>query len=170
MPGKPPLSELLQDAAKGDPILADDMNRVIELATRNVDLPDAIQDSSGIRMARTRRRGGGGAGFVVFEIDAVGPYWGNTMAVECDYVIATVLRVSCGLTGVDVGDEINVWDFDQCWLNLPIEVLVGMRGRASQMRNDLEGVVTCRDPRAAEGNCLWEVNSLCCGEEIYGNS
>jgi len=169
MPGKPPLSELLGDVHQGQPIRASEENVLRQIATQNVDLPDAIQDSSGVRQARTRKRGGSGTGFIKFEIVAVGPYWGEDLGVACDYVVGKVLRVSCGLTGVSVDEEVNIWDFDQCWTDLPIEILVGMKGTAVEMRNDMEDVTDCRDDRAAEGACLWEVEHLCCGEEINGD-
>jgi len=111
--------------------------------------------------------GGGGAVQIRFEVLAAGPSLGD-LALECDYVVAKVLGVSCQGSGVEVDDEVNIWDADRCHFNIPIDILIGARGRAIQMKNDTEGVVDCLYELEDEGSCKWEVIALCCQEEIYG--
>lgn len=69
MPGKPPLSPLLPDVAVGDSLSAAEENLLRHLATRTVDLPDAIVDSRGIRMAQA------GAGATESTPVDPGLYW-----------------------------------------------------------------------------------------------
>jgi len=111
--------------------------------------------------------GTAGARVIRFEILAAGPFLGE-MAVECDSVRAEVLDVSCGGAGVNVGDEVSVWDPSRCHFNIPVEMLLGAHGTAVQVENDLEGIVDCYDALKEEGECLWVVQSLCCIEDVYG--
>ena len=104
---------------------------------------------------------------IQFEILSAGPFLGDD-SLECDYVVAEVLHVSCQGTGVEVGDEVNVWDPSRCQFNIPIEVLIGSHGWAISVVNDTEDVVDCLYELAAEGACRWVVQTLCCVEEIYG--
>lgn len=52
MPGEPPLANLLKMVAAGEKLSAAEENLLRQLATRTVDLPDALVDSRGIRQAR----------------------------------------------------------------------------------------------------------------------
>ena len=108
---------------------------------------------------------GGGAASIRFKVLSVGPSLGSQVD-DCDYVVAEVLGVSCSSSNVSVGDEVYVWDPSYCHFNLPISVLVGARGTATSMTNDLNGVIACLDARL--GTCRWVVHSLCCTEEICG--
>jgi hypothetical protein len=119
------------------------------------------------KRARWHGKGGGGAGIIRFKVLSAGPFLGDT-ALECDYVVAEVLGISCKGAGVSVGDQVNVWDPSECHFNIPLEVLVGTHGMAAKMVNDTEGV-DCLDTRLAEGSCRWVVQTLCCVEEIYGS-
>lgn len=119
------------------------------------------------KRARWQKHGGGGAGVIRFEVVSAGPYLGDVTP-ECDYVRAEVLSVSCKGAGVSVGDEVNVWDLSRCKFNLPSEVLIGTHGWATKMVNQ-STIYECSDDQAAEGNCRWEVTSLCCAEELYGS-
>lgn len=120
------------------------------------------------KRARWHGKGGGGAPQIRFEVTAASPSQGNDQ-VECDYVTAEVLAVSCGGAGVSVGDEVVVWDPSRCQFAIPIEVLVGTHGWATRMVNATEGITDCLDERLAQGSCLWMVTTLCCCEEIYGS-
>lgn len=121
------------------------------------------------KRARWHGKGGGGAPIIRFEVLAAGPFLGDTV-LECDYVTAEVLGISCKGAGVSVGDEIIVWDPGRCQFNIPLEVLIGTHGWATKMVNDTEGADDCLDERVAEGACRWVVQALCCAEEIYGSS
>lgn len=122
----------------------------------------------GRRLKRARWHGkGGGTGVIRFEVTAAGPYLGDVTP-ECDYVVAEVLSVSCKGAGVAVGDSVNVWDLSRCKFNLPTEVLIGTHGWATKMVNQ-STIYECSDEQAAEGNCRWEITSLCCAEELYGS-
>lgn len=110
--------------------------------------------------------GGSGPATIRFQVLAAGPFLGDT-TVDCDYVVATILGKSCNST-VTVGDEVNVWDPSQCHFNLPLAILIGSRGTATDMFNDLVGEIDCSDDRLADGACRFVVHSLCCTEEICG--
>ena len=89
-------------------------------------------------------------------------------AIGCDSVTATVLEKGCGMTALATGDSITVYDPDFAYFNIPIDLLVGMYGYASEMQNPLfgsTGVADCEAEQAAQGNCYWCVTSLSCAEE-----
>jgi len=90
-------------------------------------------------------------------------------ALGCDHVVARVDHVSCGGTGVAVGDEVNVYDPEYCHFNLPIELLVGLSGTATWMKSenyqpDLDYVLDCVYDLQVTG-CMWMIDTLCCSEE-----
>ncbi len=125
----------------------------------------------GRRQKRARwhgRGGGGGTLSVRFQVEAAGPFLGDINTPECDFVVATILALSCGGSGVAIGEEVNVWDPSRCHFNLPIATLVGAHGFAVNMVSDLTGV-DCIDERASEGACHLVVVNLCCTEEIFGS-
>lgn len=90
-------------------------------------------------------------------------------ALGCDHVVVLVNHVSCGATGVAVGDEVRVYDPEYCHFNLPIELLVGLSGTATWNKSEnyqdgLEYLDYCiADLRAA--GCMWMIDTLCCSEE-----
>ena len=114
--------------------------------------------------------GPGGEGSVRFIIidanDQLGKY-----AIGCDVVSAQVTSVGCGTEGVEVGDIIDVYDFDFCHFNLPLQLLIGMTGTAHRMVNLFynedyaEDVTDCTQDVYNQGSCLWEVVKLCCAEQ-----
>lgn len=90
-------------------------------------------------------------------------------ALGCDLVVGIVNHVSCGYTGVRVGDEVNIYDPEYCHFNLPIELLVGMNGTATMMDSDyyqegLENVLPCVR-ELVDAGCMWMIDTLCCSEE-----
>jgi hypothetical protein len=106
---------------------------------------------------------------IMFEVTAAGPLLG-TGVVECDYVTATVKYVSCCNDGTEVGDEVLVWDPTRCKFAIPLEVLIGIHGWAIKTEKvipDLGEPYDCEDDLANIGRCIWVVQSLCCGEEIF---
>lgn len=112
---------------------------------------------------------GGGAGHAVirFEILSAGPFLGDQGTPECDSVVAEVLSISCAGADVEVGEEVIIWDPSRCNFNVPLEVLIGSHGWATEMINDTEEVIDCAYERLAEGACFWVVQTLCCVEDIY---
>ncbi len=90
-------------------------------------------------------------------------------ALGCDHVIVRVNHISCGGTGVAVGDEQEVYDPEYCHFNLPIELLVGLSGTATLMKSEnyqegLEYPLECVAELRA-GKCMWMIDTLCCSEE-----
>lgn len=88
----------------------------------------------------------------------------------CDYVTARVEHVSCGYTGVSVGDEVQIYDPEYCHFNLPIDLLVGLSGTATLMDSEyfqygLSDVVDCLYELLAMNSCIWMIDTLCCAEE-----
>lgn len=117
---------------------------------------------------RTRRvyPVGSSSGVEIVHFETVAFCYGINMGAGCSCIEAVVTRVPC-VSSVQVGDEITLWDPDQCWFNLPTDLLIGLRGTAMLLRtgDDLGGAhcVQTTDP----GDCMWVVQSLCCREEAY---
>lgn len=112
--------------------------------------------------------GGSGLAIIKFEVVAAGPYLGDVTP-ECDYVTAEVLNVTCAGSGVSISDEVRVWDPERCHFNIPIEVLVGAIGWAAKMTSpDPYAAFECLDDAQEDATCRWEVQTLCCTEQIYG--
>ena len=88
----------------------------------------------------------------------------------CDHVLATVTDVGCSTTSNVVGDTgVLIFDDDLCFFNLPVSILVGMKGTAEKFINpfaSVPGNVDCAAEARAEGACRWVVTGLCCNEEI----
>lgn len=135
--------------------------------------------------------GGGGSTTIRFQILSLGPFTSESSA-YCLTVLAEVLDVSCNGSGVNIGDEVVIWDPDQCQFSIPAELLVGLRGSAIMMRwanadtlgtgtgtgtnipipGRGGGISQCVGDLGSgtgwvEGECWWMVQTLCCGEEIY---
>jgi len=117
---------------------------------------------------RTRRvyPGGGGSSignewidFSVYEVCPILP----TGAIQA--VWAQVTRTSCQ-TSVEIGDIVLVYDPNNCWFNLPIELLSTLSGRADLTAGHDEVVLFCAEFRSL-GECYWKVTGLCCYEESY---
>jgi hypothetical protein len=128
-----------------------------------------------------------------FRIISVGPFIGEYSA-YCITVLAEVLDVSCGGSGVEIGDEVVIWDPSQCNFNIPADLLPGMYGTAIQMSwgtvdgtgsgsgsgtgtgsgptIGVPGISECVDGLGSgtgwvEGQCWWMVQTLSCGEDLY---
>lgn len=112
--------------------------------------------------------GGAGASTIQFEVLAISTYWCEESDAACNAVTAEVLQISCGGAGVQVGDEVVVWDPEACHFDVPIESLIGAVGTASRMALDLTYGMECYDELAEEGSCRWICTGLSCCEEIYG--
>lgn len=139
----------------------------------NVDDATALLQSIGTEEAtyqETRPRGGRGGGTttILFEIVRVLRGVGlNCNAMECE-----VLNVSCGGSGVAVGDLVTVYDEIGCIFNAPEHLLAGLRGYAIRMGNPS---YAADDPLVFEagtesiasptGTCRWCAQSTCCVEE-----
>jgi hypothetical protein len=117
----------------------------------------------------------GGAGeFISFVVDNVSDGIGETSA-GCNYVLATVTDIGHQTTAASIGDTgVKIFDEDFCYFNLPIPVLIGIKGKAIAYRNTYasSGV-----PPSGGGSCItqdiinssyrWVVTGLCCGEEVF---
>lgn len=105
--------------------------------------------------------GGGDGAIIAFEITDI--YRG--FGLNCNAVEAVVLNVSSG-SGVAEGDEIIVWDIDLgCNFALPPNLLIGLRGKASRMTNNVDPYTWVGPDTIPEGPTRWEVIRLCCAEE-----
>lgn len=112
---------------------------------------------------------GGGNEIIKFRILSASAAIGRGFN-GCDFVRAEVTQIGCRLSGVEIGDEVNIWDPDFCYFNLPIDLLTGLRGTAQKFQNsitpyDADNLVDCEYDVLAEGPCLWVATSLCCAEE-----
>lgn len=89
--------------------------------------------------------------------------------VGCDFVNARVNYISCDANGVEVGDEVRIFDPEYCHFGLPIDLLVGLCGTATMM--DAAEFVRTRLYMpdclyVLDGqDCLWMIDTLCCSEE-----
>jgi hypothetical protein len=105
--------------------------------------------------------------FIIIDVNATIGRGG----IGCDVVSAQVTSVGCGTEGVEVGDIIDVYDFDFCHFNLPLQLLIGMTGTAHKMANPYynedyaEDLSDCTQDVYNQGSCLWEVAKLCCAEQ-----
>lgn len=91
-------------------------------------------------------------------------------ATACDYVLGTVTDIGCNTTVNEVGDTgVKIFDDDLCFFNLPLYLLIGMKGTAERFVNPYFGNLDtsdCVQQGAEEGRCRWVVTGLCCNEEI----
>lgn len=83
---------------------------------------------------------------------------GTTQAVDVE-----VIGRSCQ-SSVAIGDIVRVFDPNLCWLNLPIELLSGLVGRADLAAVDGASFIFCAEFQDL-GECYWKIQSLCCREE-----
>lgn len=104
--------------------------------------------------------------WIDFEIVEWLPDISLTSGCEGAYVIITA--TSC-CSSVAEGDEVVVWDVDFCALDLPIDLLSGIHGRAwwGKRPSTMDDIPCVYGPPV--GSCLWSIGFLkCCGEEVYG--
>ena len=92
---------------------------------------------------------------------------------NCSCYEAEVIRVTC-VSSVRVGDIINIYDPDRCWLNMPASLLFGRKGTAilcdvGNNRGGHTDVCTLSGNILVSG-CFWKVQSLCCAEEQYATN
>jgi len=100
--------------------------------------------------------GGSSDGFIFFVPIEVCEGIGFT----CDCVKARVITASCG-SGVNVGDEVNVWDLNREHLQLPTELLWETVGQAHWVKiheSDYDR------PEGLTGTCRWAVVRMGCAE------
>lgn len=129
-------------------------------------------DATGEQECVVRFSGGsGGGGNEIIKFVILGPSRAiGRQFIGCDFVDAQVTYIGCRLSGVEIGDEVRIWDPDYCYFNLPIDLLVGLRGTAQKFDNpvtayDAENLIDCEYEIIAEGACHWVVTSICCAEE-----
>jgi hypothetical protein len=116
----------------------------------------------------------GGAGeFISFVVDNVSDGIGETSA-GCNYVLATVTDIGHQTTAASIGDTgVKIFDEDFCYFNLPIPVLIGIKGKAIAYRNTYasSGVSpsggSCITQDIIDRSYRWVVTGLCCGEEVF---
>lgn len=115
--------------------------------------------------------GTGGAEIISFKVLSSGYFIGETDNF-CLRVQAEVVAVNCPSNSVSVGDEISIWDPGGCQFNVPIEVLLNMRGTAVKMAPVPAGSSPFCGGVYAPGEeifdeCWWLVQTLCCVEDWY---
>lgn len=111
---------------------------------------------------------GGSTEIIKFTIDSPSEDIGSSSA-GCNYVITTVTDIGNTTSSVSVGDTgIKVFDEGMCFFNLPISVLVGMKGTAQAFRNIYNGdsASGCISASIVSAPFRWVVTGMCCGEEI----
>jgi len=103
-----------------------------------------------------------------FNVISAAPFVDGEVPV-CTAVLASVQSISCEADGLAILDEVIVWDPNRCWFTMPLDMLVGSYGTATEMtRPSAWGIDICVDYEALLGNCWWQVTGLCCTEDIYG--
>ena len=80
----------------------------------------------------------------------------------CDAVVATVLSAECG-SGLQIGDEVNVWDRSRSWFAMPEDLLFASSGNAHYMKVSDEERYNIGD--LDPGPCRWEVVNMNCIED-----
>lgn len=89
-------------------------------------------------------------------------------SIGCDNVSGIILEKVCGMSALSTGDSILIYDPEYTYFNMPLNLLVGMKGYAVEMQNPLAGstgIVECEAIQAQQGDCYWCVTSLQCAEE-----
>lgn len=110
-----------------------------------------------------RACGGGDGAIIAFQVTDI--YRG--FGLNCNAVEAVVTNVSSG-SGVAEGDSIIVWDIDLgCNFALPPNLLIGLKGKASRMTNNVNPYTWVGPDTIPEGPTRWEVIRLCCSEEEW---
>ena len=107
-------------------------------------------------------QGGGGGGkiwFTVLEIDYY--LW---ILPGCERVRAVVTQISCETTAVAVGDEVYIYDPVFCYFNVPIVILMQLRGTATLSQKGSLNLTACG---ITVPDCFWAVDSVHCLEEEY---
>jgi hypothetical protein len=96
--------------------------------------------------------------FITFQPFDVVPGIGSI----CDAVVATVLSAECG-SGLQIGDEVNVWDRSRSWFAMPEDLLFASSGNAHYMKVSDEERYNLGD--LDPGPCRWEVVNMNCIED-----
>jgi hypothetical protein len=105
-----------------------------------------------------------------FVIDSPTESIGASSA-ACNSVRVTVTDVGHTTTSVEIGDTgVIVFDEDLCFFNLPLSLLVGLKGKARAYKNIYADDVVddCLTTGVVEASFRWKVTGLGCGEEIDG--
>lgn len=132
-----------------------------------------IAHRDGFGKLYTQKGGSGGAQIISFIIQSNGTFVGGITDPTCLHVQAEVVNISCGGSGVAVGDEVTIWDPAGCFFNVPVDILLYMQGMAVKMAWDDTNPYGICHPAApppvepVEGECWWKVISLSCIENIY---
>lgn len=108
--------------------------------------------------------GGGVTEMIFFETQSF--CYGIDFGVGCSCLESVVTRALCS-TSVQVGDSVTIWDPDQCWFNLPADLLLGRTGRATLWRRGADGGGASCAQTTQPDPCMWIVDYLCCAEESY---
>lgn len=117
-----------------------------------------------------RPTGGGGLGneWVDFEVLEAG--CPDFAAGQSQWVWGEVIRTSCE-SSVSDGDEIKIFDPGECVFDIPVEILIGRRGRASLNRSTgFVDIIVCAVSIETPDRCAWCADYLYCGEVIYSAS
>lgn len=108
-------------------------------------------------------------GHIIATITGVANITGmGLISEDCGYADAVVHLVSPGLTGVEVGDAVKIWDASLCWFNLPVSLLEGLRVVATLYRKpDPDSTEDCATAMLYEGDNVWIAQGVCCAEGGY---
>lgn len=125
------------------------------------------------------RPGAGGTQIISFRVLASGVFISEA-DIFCARVRSEVLDVSCCESceaSVAVGDEVDIWDPNGCYFNVPVDILLNARGTAVKMAWDpVQGIsgdcfreFTPEEIAEHElaGQCWWMVTALQCVEEWH---
>jgi hypothetical protein len=105
--------------------------------------------------------GEGGDPWIVFQPDRVCP----NVGLSCNCSVSIVKAASCG-SGVKIGDEVQVWDFNRNAFNLPEELLFASYGLAHKFKN---GFFQFAAPGDTPAGCVWVVTQMFCVNEDQGS-
>lgn len=117
--------------------------------------------------------GGGSSSAEIIKFEVVSACSGLAAGANpgnCNCVNAVVTRNSCNAS-IAIGDQITVWDIYSCWFTVPLDLLVGRSGTAILLEDNVNdgSAPNCTGAGAdrPQGQCYWNVESLCCSEEYY---
>jgi hypothetical protein len=88
----------------------------------------------------------------------------------CNCSVSVIRAASCN-SGLTVGDEVNVWDFNRNAFNLPEELLFNSYGLAHKFTNDFFQFDDLEGSGSGSGvdDCVWVVTQMFCVVEDQGS-
>lgn len=154
------VKETLMDDGWGIPSVGESVIKVLNRTADEFAADDSPMMAAELYPSKWFLLAGGGAKYTEIQFKPLDICPGIGSA--CDCVTAEVLKITCGGSGVNVGDTVNVWDPDQANFDIPIDLLLNTSGWAKRVVvPDALRYSLPEDP----GPCWWQAYTMACVEE-----